>query len=649
METNTLQIGQMISGYRIDEFIGAGAFGKVYKISKENESGKHIAALKHISLPNEEQYQSVLRSMNNDHEQAANYFATILKDINIEINTIKRLSQKSNMHIITYLDNDIVTTKEPLRYDVFIRMEYVQPFLKQPGKTRFTVNDVITVGLHILEALKICHDNQVIHRDIKDDNLFISDNGHYKIGDFGVSKVLERSERAKTIKGTKAFLAPEVLSNNTYDETVDLYSLGIVLYKLVNTDRFPFMPPAPQPYFIDDMEQAIERRLNNETIPMPRLAPKALGEVLLKATASREARFNSADEFKQALVAVQQTLSASELEAVVLELSTNEEKLEDPTHLLETISAERINVESLHTQEILGAVNLFQTYGETQSTSQVNQTIKPDTNASKPMHSTSTQTIGGIAQEIPNPVQHQSEKKSSYFSTEGANNYTVPATEREPEPYVQHQPTAAPEQPTPAYQAAPTVEVKQATDVKKLIIMAAPIVILAVIAMMYANLLQFLPITPLISSIIGNVIIHGLLYVALAISLFFAGRELQKNKVNDDPRLRFKGQDAQYALVDIQGQLKQLLVQQHNDDINAAYNDIKRMAELLKFDQEFGYEKGLVAEKEIEIADQIEKLKSLVNSINLRNFGQADDLAMHIQIINELLRQRKEFLRRVGR
>lgn len=56
------------------------------------------------------------------------------------------------------------------------------------------------LAFDILDGLKSCHENGVIHRDIKDDNIFVSENGGYKIGDFGVSKVLKDSTRAESLK-----------------------------------------------------------------------------------------------------------------------------------------------------------------------------------------------------------------------------------------------------------------------------------------------------------------------------------------------------------------------------------------------------------------------------------------------------------------
>ena len=147
-----------------------------------------------------------------------------------------------------------------------------------------------------------CHSQNIIHRDIKDDNIFIGADNTYKLGDFGVSKLLNDRSRAESMKGTPNYIAPEVyLGKEKYDNTVDLYSLGIVLYRLLNKLRFPFLPDYPDSYDSNDEEQAFEKRIKGEIPNLPINAKNELGQVILKAISNRKDRFNSADEFLKAL------------------------------------------------------------------------------------------------------------------------------------------------------------------------------------------------------------------------------------------------------------------------------------------------------------------------------------------------------------
>ncbi|XP_033996158.1 ribosomal protein S6 kinase-related protein [Trematomus bernacchii] len=92
-------------------------------------------------------------------------------------------------------------------------------------------------------ALGFLHDFGIIHRDLKMENILLTDNGHIRLADFGLSRRLEGGGRAFTICGTIQYMAPEVLSGGPYNHAADWWSLGILLFSLV-TGKFP-MPPEP--------------------------------------------------------------------------------------------------------------------------------------------------------------------------------------------------------------------------------------------------------------------------------------------------------------------------------------------------------------------------------------------------------------------
>lgn len=295
-------IGKEILGYTVSEKIGSGAFGTVYKAVKTNFSGQYIRALKHITIPTEKQYNSVLNSMGGNVSKANNYFSQMLNNIVSEIRILNNLSEQGVQHIVRYYENDIHVTKFPTRYDIFILMENLTPLDEYIQKTDFCVRDVIRVGLDILNGLKSCHDSGVIHRDIKDDNIFVSDKGEYKIGDFGVSKMLKDSPKAESLKGTPNFLAPEVFfGKESYTKSVDLYSLGIVLYRLLNYSRNPFLPVFPEQYYEQDETSAFEKRMKGMIPPYPILGGEKIGRVIVKSISGKNERFQTADEFITAL------------------------------------------------------------------------------------------------------------------------------------------------------------------------------------------------------------------------------------------------------------------------------------------------------------------------------------------------------------
>ena len=320
-------IGEKILGYTVDEKIGSGGFGTVYRVSKSNASGTYVRALKHITIPSQKQYADVLNSMGGDYSKADDYFAGVLKEIVNEIQIISTLSEAGTQNIVRYYENDIVESEPPKRYDIYILMECLTPFTDYLYQNELKVKDVIKLGKDILTALVSCHAQSVIHRDIKDDNIFVSADGVYKLGDFGVSKMLKDRSRAESMKGTPNFIAPEVyLGKEQYDDTVDIYSLGIVLYKLLNKSRNPFLPTFPQAYNSNDEDLAFERRMKCEVPELPYDAQNGLGEAIIKAICKRTDRYDSAKEFLDALVNAERQLTTEELEKVVNQVIAQPQK-----------------------------------------------------------------------------------------------------------------------------------------------------------------------------------------------------------------------------------------------------------------------------------------------------------------------------------
>ena len=104
-------------------------------------------------------------------------------------------------------------------------------------------NEVIKLAEQIGLALKAAHNRGIIHRDIKPSNIFINDNGDFLLGDLGVSKRFN-ADCFLTKTGTEPYIAPEIWKGdgtNAYTTTADIYSLGIVLYMLMNDNYLPLV------------------------------------------------------------------------------------------------------------------------------------------------------------------------------------------------------------------------------------------------------------------------------------------------------------------------------------------------------------------------------------------------------------------------
>ncbi|GKU29325.1 protein kinase domain-containing protein [Clostridium folliculivorans] len=355
-------VGKTVLGYEVQEVIGTGGFGRVYKAIKFTGQDKYYAAIKHISVPSEEQYNDILSSMGGNYKAAENYFEEMLDDIKSEINTLFSLSKKNNKNIVTYYDHDIIKNSNPLRYEIVIRMEYLTPVSKYIKKNDVTIEDVINLGIDIGSAIEICHSQGIIHRDVKDDNIFINEDGNFKLGDFGISKVLLDTKQAISMKGTPIFMAPEVIKREKYDNTVDIYSLGIILYKLLNYNRIPFLPPYPEHFTSKDIEDAIyNKRLSGCAMEPPINASYGLDKVILKACDKYENRYKNVSELISDLVQIKKLMPNEELSRILFEKDSEKKNVEKERELDETCGNGQAGVYRIETLDNYKGNDIFET------------------------------------------------------------------------------------------------------------------------------------------------------------------------------------------------------------------------------------------------------------------------------------------------
>lgn len=317
MGKNNGLIGQTVLGeWHVDEFIGSGGFGSVYKASRKLGNKEIYAAVKHIVIPEENEYRERLVSMRNDINATDKFFKAVFNDFIAEIETMYRLAGNSN--VVTYFSHNIIEHVNPVMFEIIIGMEYLTSLPRFSSEHTITMGEVLKIGSDISAGLELCHSKDIIHRDVKEANIFVNSDGVYKLGDFGLAKVLKESSRASSRKGTEAYMAPEVSIFRKYDKTVDIYSLGIVLYRLLNHGRLPFLPPYPEEYNYKDEDDAVSRRLAGEPLPYLPGLPAKLSEVILKACVPKpEDRFQTTGELRMALQLVRSELTGEELERIV--------------------------------------------------------------------------------------------------------------------------------------------------------------------------------------------------------------------------------------------------------------------------------------------------------------------------------------------
>ena len=311
--------------WQIENEIGSGAYGTVYRIRREDASGVYFAALKvitvsvkdeniSISLKNTKdpnlQEEKENSEKNTDVEMKEHQlkdpdgnedvdYLCFAEEVSKEISFMEKF--KGNSNIVSYEDHRIVFDKESNCWIILLRMEFLTSLAEYFRNGDRSEKDVVRLGIDICGALEMCEMEGILHRDVKPGNIFVSDFGNFKLGDFGIAFITHNTRTMREPIGTHDYMAPEVVRDKMYNQTVDLYSLGLIMYRILNQGNAPFMP---EDGVVTNQirKEADVRRMMGE--PLPRIAGihESLQTIVLKACSYQpEERYQSAIEMKNDL------------------------------------------------------------------------------------------------------------------------------------------------------------------------------------------------------------------------------------------------------------------------------------------------------------------------------------------------------------
>lgn len=284
---------------KVEEKIGQGSSGEVFRVRREGMGRSYYSAVKVICIPRGEAEIQEMRNDGMDEQSIHNYFHGLVQQLTAEIDLMESL--KSAPNIVCIQDFSVQKHRDKPAWIAHIRMELLQSMNDYREQRGMSEEDVLRLGIDLCTALEYCEKINVIHRDIKPANIFVTEFGDFKLGDFSVSRKT-RMTSVRSTKGTYAYMAPEVARGENYDKTVDLYSLGLVMYRLLNENRLPFIPDPPAPIRYEDNQIALSRRMSGETLKPPLHGGPDLKKAVLKACSFMPRdRFHNAEEMKAAL------------------------------------------------------------------------------------------------------------------------------------------------------------------------------------------------------------------------------------------------------------------------------------------------------------------------------------------------------------
>ncbi|OMJ24771.1 Serine/threonine-protein kinase CLA4 [Smittium culicis] len=212
---NTVSNGEPKLIYKKLKKIGQGASGSVY-MAKCMENDK-VVAIKQMDLKSQPRKELL-------------------------VNEILVMKEHQHQNIVNYIDSYLVGNS-----DLWVVMEYMNggALTDVIDNNDMDQDEIATISLEVCKGLHHLHKKQIIHRDIKSDNVLLGEDGSVKITDFGFcAKLSEQKNKRATMVGTPYWMAPEVVKQKPYGPKVDVWSLGIMVIEMIESEP-PYLDEEP--------------------------------------------------------------------------------------------------------------------------------------------------------------------------------------------------------------------------------------------------------------------------------------------------------------------------------------------------------------------------------------------------------------------
>ncbi len=260
-----IKIGMTVADrYEVLEKIGTGGMSDVYR-AKDHKLNRHVAVkvLKQEFSENKD----FLQKFRSEAQSAAGL-------MHPNIVNVYDVGEDSGSHYIVMELVEGITLKK-----------YIEK------KARLSVREAVSIAIQVAQGIEAAHNNHIIHRDIKPQNVIISMDGKVKVTDFGIAKAATSNTITSNVMGSVHYTSPEQVRGGFSDEKSDIYSLGITLFEML-TGRVPFN---------GDTTVAVAIKHIQEPMPSPRdyvpEIPVSLEKIVLKCTQkSPDRRYQSAPE-----------------------------------------------------------------------------------------------------------------------------------------------------------------------------------------------------------------------------------------------------------------------------------------------------------------------------------------------------------------
>lgn len=269
--------------WKAERLIGKDKFISLYLASKEKLNRTVYSSIEEVYIPfNSMLYDGIdMKNLregeNNGSLNSFEVYITNEIDVNFRLRGIN--------NILCYDDCLLKKNTSGKGYLLYARLENFRRLSEMLGqKGRMSEETIIKLAIDMCSALEVLREKNIVHGDIRPENIFVDNEGDCRLGNFGIGKILYRAVGTEYVMDPNLNIAPEFITSKEVSTNADIYSLGLMLYKFLNYNKPPFAAFEDRPLTDEEIKNVFSKKIIGEKLPYPADCSNVeLAQIVLKA------------------------------------------------------------------------------------------------------------------------------------------------------------------------------------------------------------------------------------------------------------------------------------------------------------------------------------------------------------------------------